>query len=482
MTHLFDTNPAGRHFIVSRRVDITPSIPNIVQNGGFEQGGLLWGVVGSSNPFVLEESNPLVGNISLRTSSGSTILLQSKSNQPFATVIDGSGNIKLNAIKRFDTAEDDLFLFSALGEDFLNELVAVGFYEWDHRGDLINAEFVLTFKNPSLPSGTGEVKRRVGYYRTPPGVLQVTPFIWAGFNAVVPQGALFDDYSIKKLGSNDNLLLNSDFEEGGKYWTASDTNVSIEEVDPLLGKKSIKIISDPTRFMSASLAFDSVDLDLGLSVEPVPVKPGQIYRMESTGRGQADHMISARVQPVDADGLLVGFPAEVISLHIGTDVTTDFGFYTVPIGVNFLKATTIVAPDASAPRNFYIDEIDLRLVESTTTERLDETKIVDGYWSSPQLNRSGDMTHRLVKLFFLYLCAEDCTAEVELTSDGGRSWTKPRVIQFTRTSDSVRQKLIGQQVTGHDIRFRINFNNKLISFFGYRAEMYPAGHLVDVGE
>lgn len=485
MTHLFDTNPPGRHFVVTREAEATSGIEDIVQNGDFESGGTLWGIIGNEHALTFETENPIAGERSLRTTTvggNFTTLLQSKSNQPFTSVIDGDGNVKASAIARFKGVEGEVFLFKATGEDFLNERVAVGFYEWDHRGELIDATFVLTFQDSNLPPNTGNVRTRLGFYRVPAGVFEVTPFIFASSPAADPSGAIFDAFSIRKYGSNDNRLINADFEEGGKYWSPNGAGVSIEETNPVLGSRSLKITSSTTANVAANFVLNTANLQAGLSPTPIPVKAGQIFRVQSTGRGQEDHIISTRVQPVDENGLLVGFSSEVVSLHTGVETTTDFGYYTVPEGVEFVRVSALVAVDDSGPRDFYIDEIDFRLVESTITERLDETKFIDGYWMSPQLNRGGTLTHRFVKLFLQYACEESTTIGVDFTPDGGRNWRKIQTVRLQSTGESIQQVLVNAQVTGHDIRFRLHFNAKLVSIFGYSAETYPANELTRVGD
>lgn len=488
MTHLFDTNPASRHLVISRRVPGVVGSKNLVTNGRFENRGSFWSeAVGSDVVASIDENDPISGFVSLNmtvlTSGNIGYTRQTKSSTEFDAVssdltnASNDGNLKLISVK-----EGDILRLSARAEMTLNEVIFPSIWLYDQVKNLVDVESPLLFDGTILPDGT--LVTRMSMFVIPAGIFFINLSVAAfGEFPVNPAGRRIDNYEVHKIGSADELIKNRNFEDSGEFWSKGTAgSASIESINPLTGGKSLKIVSSSTGNVVVYQTSLGSSLLTNADRFAIPVKPGQVWNFSSTAKAQADHDCQFFAIPVDEDGNGIGQPSKLLTTHSGLEITTEEGFYEIPSGVNFIAVQMEVATDPSGPRNYFFDELSMKLAESTTTERLDETRIVNGYWTSPQLNRGGDMTHRLVKLFFLYSCAEDCTAEIELTSDGGRSWTNPRIVQFTRTSDSVRQKLIGQQVTGHDIRFRINFNNKLISFYGYRAEMYPAGHLVDIGE
>ncbi len=120
--------------------------------------------------------------------------------------------------------------------------------------------------------------------------------------------------------------------------------------------------------------------------------------------------------------------------------------------------------------------------DGTSVKRLDETILVDGTWESPTLNRGGGIVHRFVKMILLYKCDKDVIVDVEFTRDGGRKWTSPLQARMIR-STGTRQKLIGVNITGFDVRFRLTLPKKdAISIFGYVTEQVSSGDIGVLGQ
>ncbi len=119
----------------------------------------------------------------------------------------------------------------------------------------------------------------------------------------------------------------------------------------------------------------------------------------------------------------------------------------------------------------------------SNVQRLDETILVDGVWESPTLNRGGDTVHRFNKLILLYQSDEDAVIEIEFTRDGGRIWSSPMTVRLPRTVGGTRQKLINAQMTGYDVRFRLNIPKaKPVAIFGYVTEQVTSGELGKFGQ
>lgn len=118
------------------------------------------------------------------------------------------------------------------------------------------------------------------------------------------------------------------------------------------------------------------------------------------------------------------------------------------------------------------------------TRRLDGTKLVDGVWESPTLNRgSGPVVHRLIKLILLYEADVDSIVEIEFTRDGGRKWSSALQARLTRTVGGTRQKLIQVNLSGYDIRFRLKLAKKsAVAIFGYITEQAALNELGTLGQ
>lgn len=123
-----------------------------------------------------------------------------------------------------------------------------------------------------------------------------------------------------------------------------------------------------------------------------------------------------------------------------------------------------------ADLNNYIQVID-------PSERTDITFPFIGIWESASLNRTGQgflWTLREITLY--YLAENDSMIIVEASGDGGDTWPGDVNLNVDRSLTEIKQINAHFIVTGHDLRFRIQYaQDEVVKIVGYEAAMQRRG-------
>lgn len=109
------------------------------------------------------------------------------------------------------------------------------------------------------------------------------------------------------------------------------------------------------------------------------------------------------------------------------------------------------------------------------------SSVIGGTWDSPDLVRLRGSAEQfnpvpgvwtLHKLLLSYIATEDSVVSVSFSVNGGEIWKSERTVRLSQTRGGTSWKLIQANVTGPDIRFRIEFHdNELVKIVGYRPAM-----------
>ena len=120
---------------------------------------------------------------------------------------------------------------------------------------------------------------------------------------------------------------------------------------------------------------------------------------------------------------------------------------------------------------------------ANVVQRIDEADVQkDGgdftaSWQSPTLNSLKEGHVFELTLLELWYSASATTISVSASGDGGETFSTPQVVSLITTPDQIIRAVAGFEVTGLDLRFKIDFDtNILVNIYGYRP------HLIDRGD
>jgi len=148
----------------------------------------------------------------------------------------------------------------------------------------------------------------------------------------------------------------------------------------------------------------------------------------------------------------------------------------------------VPASDAALPSN-------VRVIFAGSDNTVQEVKAsvitqdgstITAYWTSPTLNREDRGYAFSLTYLQLYLSAAGATTiTVHASGDGGNNWVErlqeeggAATIAVDGTSGETRTVVVGFNVTGYDLRFRIQYTTDVIvKVFGYRARLIRRGLL-----
>lgn len=116
-------------------------------------------------------------------------------------------------------------------------------------------------------------------------------------------------------------------------------------------------------------------------------------------------------------------------------------------------------------------------------QRIDETAVqknganFTSTWESGTLNRLDEGHTFELTVLELWYAATATTISVSASGDGGETYSTPEIVTLITTPNQIARVLAGLDVTGLDLRFKIEFDtNILVNIYGYRP------HLIDRGD
>lgn len=103
-----------------------------------------------------------------------------------------------------------------------------------------------------------------------------------------------------------------------------------------------------------------------------------------------------------------------------------------------------------------------------------------GFWESPTLNQVEDgFEYTLSELMLFYGAEANTTLTIRASGDGGDTWAEVQVVNLLATVDEIKRVMAGFNVTGFDVRFRIEFDTDvLVNVYGYRPTLIKRSDLV----
>lgn len=122
---------------------------------------------------------------------------------------------------------------------------------------------------------------------------------------------------------------------------------------------------------------------------------------------------------------------------------------------------------------------------SNDVQRIDESLVQkDGVnftseWQSPSLNQIEEGKLFTLSLLEIYYSSLATTISVSASGDGGDNFNTPKVVTLPLVgADEVSVVTVGPDVTGFDLRFKIEFDtNVLVNIYGYRPYLVDRGDL-----
>jgi hypothetical protein len=125
------------------------------------------------------------------------------------------------------------------------------------------------------------------------------------------------------------------------------------------------------------------------------------------------------------------------------------------------------------------DQNRVRAIDERTVRRLDQK--VESSWESPSLNRKDmDREYTFTRLVLLYSADETSTFEVEVTGDGS-NYSSPETLTVEDTEGRLKRVVIGPNVSGFDLRFRVLMEeDEIINIHEYTARMVERSEIVRV--
>ena len=132
-------------------------------------------------------------------------------------------------------------------------------------------------------------------------------------------------------------------------------------------------------------------------------------------------------------------------------------------------------PLFAAGRDFYY------VGESRTSWKINKDGYISGgYWVSPSLNNNQEEELTIKALFLRFQAPSITTFGIQASGDGGVNWVNGnRGAGFAVPATTTGIKRISDffNVTGYDVRFRLNFPAALLHGFEWEARVVVRGNL-----
>ena len=206
-------------------------------------------------------------------------------------------------------------------------------------------------------------------------------------------------------GDTDNagggLVFNGDMEHPTNlaYWEDTHGQASIETGSPIAGSKSLVLTSQNGSTTQLKQAANITASE----TRHLPVRPGQRYRLQATGFVESSGL--------DARVLLTWFNdsksftgSQGLLFSAETSTATLSSIITVPAGTAYMRVEVWILSDASAPRDFTVDDILLEVAEEGSPGAVDLMFL------------NGDLEHDTDGAYLAVNAAFNGTADIETAS------------------------------------------------------------------